>query len=47
MGDHATNCSIKDFRGSTVVKGPRLFGIHNVTLVEEVVVPELKAKALN
>jgi hypothetical protein len=41
VGNHAPNRPVKDFGWRTVVEGSRLFGIYNMTLVKEVVVPEL------
>lgn len=46
MRNHAADCPVEDFGGGTVVEGSGLFGVHYVTLVEEVVVPELKANTL-
>lgn len=42
VGDHAADRPVKDLRGSAVVEGTRLFGIDDMTLVQEVVVPELQ-----
>jgi len=43
MGNHATNCPIEYFGWCTVVERTRLFGVHDVALMEEVVISELKA----
>ena len=45
MGDHATDGPVEDLGRSAVVEGARLFGVHNVALVEEVVVPQLDTMA--
>ena len=41
VGDHSADCPVEDLGGGTVVEGARLFRVDDVTLVEEVVVPEL------
>lgn len=40
--NHATDGTVKNLRGCSVVEGARLFGIHDVALVEEIVVTELQ-----
>lgn len=42
VGNHATNGTVKNLRGCSVVEGARLFWIHDVAFVEEVVVAELQ-----
>ena len=41
VGDHSADCPVEDLGGGTVMEGARLFRVDDVTLVEEVVVPEL------
>jgi hypothetical protein len=41
---HATDGSEEDFGRRSVMEGARLFGVDDMTLVEEVVVPELKKR---
>lgn len=47
MGNHAPNRPVKYFGWRTVMEGSRFFGIYNVTLVEEVVVPKLHMSKLS
>ena len=44
MRCHATDGSEEDFGRRSVMEGARLFGVDDMTLVEEVVVPELKKR---
>ena len=41
MGNHTANRPVEDLGGGAVVEGARLFGVHNVTFMEEVVVAQL------
>lgn len=41
VGQHATHRFEEDARRRTVMERPRLFGVNNVSFVEEVVVPQL------
>lgn len=41
VGDHTADGPVENLGGSAVVEGTRLFGVHNMTLVKEVVVPQL------
>ena len=43
MGDHAADGPIEDLGGCTMVEGAGLFGVDNVALVQEVVVPQLQS----
>lgn len=42
MRSHSTDGTVKDLGGSTVMEGSGLFGVHNVTFVQKVVVTELR-----
>ena len=41
VGDHAADGPVEDLGGCTMVEGAGLFGVDNVALVQEVVVPQL------
>lgn len=42
MGDHTTNGLEEDAGRSAVMEGTRLLGVYDMSLVEEVVVPQLR-----
>ena len=44
VGNHATDGAVEDLGGSAVMEGAGLFGVDDVALVEEVVVPQLREK---
>ena len=44
MGDHTTDGPVENLGRSAVVEGAGLFGIHDMALVEEIVVPQLKPR---
>lgn len=41
VGNHSADSPVENLGGGAVMEGARLFGVDDVTLVEEVVVPEL------
>ena len=45
VGHHATDGAVKNLGGCAVMEGAGLFGIHDVTFMEEVVVSQLQSKA--
>lgn len=47
VGDHAADGPVEDLGGCTMVEGAGLFGVDDVALVQEVVVPQLQRVWLN
>jgi hypothetical protein len=46
VGQHAADGLEQNTRGRTVMERTRLFGVYNVSLVQEVVVAELSIKKI-